>query len=54
MQLARSIVERITAQTIMPMVTMGFGAAIAAAMMELLQTWRAEFAPVKQRSRRSR
>ena len=53
MQLAKSIVERITAQTIMPMVTLGFSGAIAAAIMELLNTWRAELATVT-KPRRSR
>ncbi len=54
MQLARSMFERITAQTIMPMVTLGFSGAVAAALMELLRSWRAEFATVKPLSRRSR
>ncbi len=47
MQLARSIVERITAQTIMPMVTLGFSGAVAAALMELIGNWRAQLATAK-------
>jgi hypothetical protein len=42
MQLARTIFERITAQTIIPMVTLGVSGAIAAAVMELLRGWREE------------
>ena len=37
MQVARSIVERITAQAILPMMTLGISGAIAAAVMELLR-----------------
>lgn len=51
MQLARSIVERITAQTIIPMITLGVSGAIAAAMMELVQSWREERAPVSSTQR---
>jgi hypothetical protein len=40
MQFARSIFERITAQAILPMVTLGVSGAIAATMMELLQSCR--------------
>jgi hypothetical protein len=40
MQLARSILERITAQAIIPMVTLGTSAAIASMVMELLRSWR--------------
>jgi hypothetical protein len=45
MQFARSIFERITAQAILPMVTLGVSGAIAATMMDLLQTWRNQRAP---------
>jgi hypothetical protein len=44
MQLARSIIERITAQAIIPMITLGISGAIAATMMDLLQTWRDQHA----------
>jgi len=53
MQLARSMIERITAQTIIPMVTLGFSGAMFAAVMEVFRRWRAEFDPVRA-SRRSR
>ena len=46
MQLARSILERITAQAIIPMVTLGVSAALASALMELVRGWREELAPV--------
>jgi hypothetical protein len=52
MQLARSIFERITAQAIIPMVTLGVSAAIASAMMELLRNLREERAPVVERDSR--
>lgn len=44
MQLARSIVERITAQAIIPMVTLGISAAVAVTVMGLVQTWRDQHA----------
>lgn len=47
MQLARSLFERVTSQTILPMVTLGFSGAIATAMVELFNSWRAEFANVR-------
>jgi hypothetical protein len=52
MQLARSIIERITAQAIIPMVTLGLSAAIASAMMELLRNLREERAPIVERDSR--
>lgn len=45
MQLARSIFERVTVQTIIPMVTLGVSGAIATALMELLREWREEHVP---------
>ena len=39
MQVARSIFERITAQAILPMMTLGISGAIAAAVMELLRSY---------------
>ncbi len=43
MQLARSIFERITAQAILPMTTLGVSGAIAAAVMELFRSYREEY-----------
>lgn len=40
MQAAKSIVERITAQAILPMLTMGVSGAILTALLELWQDWR--------------
>lgn len=40
MQLARSMFERITAQAILPMTTLGVSGAIAVAVMELLRSFR--------------
>ena len=37
MQVARSMFERITAQAILPMMTLGISGAIAAAVMELVR-----------------
>lgn len=45
MQMARAILERITAQAIMPLVTMGVSGAVLAASMELLQSWREQRVP---------
>lgn len=40
MQLAKSIIERVTAQAILPMITLGISGAIAVAVVELLSDFR--------------
>ena len=54
MQFARSIFERITAQAILPMTTLGVSGAIAAAVMELLCSFRDEHPLAPATLRRSR
>lgn len=40
MQFARTMVERVTAQAIIPLINLGVSAAIATIMMELVNSWR--------------
>jgi hypothetical protein len=45
MQFARTILDRITAQTIIPMINLGVSGAIAMTILELLRDWREARAP---------
>jgi hypothetical protein len=54
MQLARSIFERITAQAILPMTTLGVSGAIAVAVMELLRSFHEEQVLAPAHARRHR
>lgn len=53
MQVARNMIERITAQAILPMMTLGVSGAIAAAAMELFLSWREEHILVPQANSRN-
>ncbi len=47
MQFARTMLERITAHAIIPMINLGLSGAIAIAMMELMRDWREARVPVR-------
>ena len=40
MQLARTILERIAARAIFPLINLGISGAIAAVMMDIVKSWR--------------
>jgi hypothetical protein len=48
MQFARTMIERVTAQAIIPMINLGVSGAIAVAMLELVRDWREARVRVRQ------